>query len=998
MASREPIDYLLEALEDDSEDEITDVSEIVTVSANNRSSHQSTPISSPNHLSKLGVKNLSSSSLKKRQKKSTNCKFCIRFKFSREQLEQHFKDSETCCLLYMRQEKVNTIDGIFLKIYKCMSCETKGNFQLKRHLDQNIRCMRFFQNRFKCQDWNEIKSYIIRVTRSSYPSRSVAKRRLDNAMISSKKKDGKTIIDGLNSFQKDTSLANWRLCVICSQFFLNSGAIEIEKEDKKYAELKLENKPELTRMSKFWICRLCNSTSTINSERKYCQSIMKNVIINGVKLLIPCENEQNNEIDLDMKTSILIPKNCLAVKKKPENYPLYMYIISDHTNKSISTHYQSRLSKFYHRKSNSETFEGIILNNESRQLSSVIPIIDDSCIRQSDSWKNKKRNSIFSCFEQFGQIAIAFNFDIKLDNIQTIATLLISAGRVVTMEYIGNKNNEFELKYYLHNHNDNIPCDETCSVNELVNLDVPLRIKCIPTYLTHVFQKQNAFIEHFVKNKSFAFTSEDYNVFIDFHQDGRARLNGILWPIQFEQFNSDLSKNSLTGEEIETENFIAYIEKYILATTNVLNISNQLGITHEEALIIHRLAIKNQIKSNGNETLFMPSFECLLTKKPEYAARENLYKADEFLEIQKELLMKVSNDEKFNLTVLEWFNLISKSCKFILLHNDSFLQVNFMEKEIIFKFEDRLSEYIEKYGFFIGLHHYCLSCNDIENKIILKRTMVLDCFTVPYNDSILKAFNDEVNIVPINGIIDWWEFEDKFQPNYANLEKSEISTLLKSHKPVPLTEFFSLSDPNKIKDVFSTPIEFVSAYMERKTILRKVTVRNDESYSFPGKGHFEVLSSNILRHHGRINGRNLLLVESILWYDVLTKKQGLEVYQLYKDKIEKIPVGNIIGIYNTALPTYIISSNNRVMKLRKIRKVLKIPNFQHGSKEFKFCKILLYYPLAPNVEIDTERIGNCNFVIQIKFHFMMEQDGVLLSQAWIRFSKDDLRRDILSDR
>ena len=145
--------------------------------------------------------------------------------------------------------------------------------------------------------------------------------------------------------------------------------------------------------------------------------------------------------------------------------------------------------------------------------------------------------------------------------------------------------------------------------------------------------------------------------------------------------------------------------------------------------------------------------------------------------------------------------------------------------------------------------------------------------------------------------------------------------------------------------------------MTRKTIFKKISVRNDESYQYPGKGHFEALSSNILRHCTRMNGKDLLLVETVLWYDPLSKKESLELFQLYKDKIDKIPSGDVVGISNTAMPTYILCQNNKAMKLRKVRKVLKVPHFHPGSKEYKFSKVMLFYPLAPGIEIDQDRLG-----------------------------------------
>ena len=229
MAGRTHLDDLLELLRTQSQGHNISVRSTSTISDDNNISENNDTLciqnepKTPEQLSKLVIKNLSSSSLKKRQIKATNCKYCSRFKFSREQLEMHLKESDTCYLLYLRQEKVNCIDGLLLKLFRCMSCEAQGKFQLKKHVDQNKKCLRFFQERFKCQNWNEVKAYIIKVLRPSHSSRSSCKRRLENSMLIAKKKNSITVTQGLNKFRKDVSLANYRLCVSCDQFFLNSG-------------------------------------------------------------------------------------------------------------------------------------------------------------------------------------------------------------------------------------------------------------------------------------------------------------------------------------------------------------------------------------------------------------------------------------------------------------------------------------------------------------------------------------------------------------------------------------------------------------------------------------------------------------------------------------------------------------------------------------------------------------------------------------------------------
>ena len=234
MTDKTPLDYLVEFLDTPSSNDNSSIRGTNNVSTENYANEDYDRPNgingpkTPEQLSKLAIKNLSSSSLKKRQIKASNCKYCSRFQFSREQVETHLKQSETCFLLYLRHEKLNCMDGLLLKLFRCMGCGAQGSFQLKKHVEQNEKCLNYFKNRFQCQNWTDIRTYIIKVLRPSNPSRSSCKRKLENS-LSSKKKDSVTVTQALNNFRKDVSLANYRLCVSCDQFFLNSGKYDFDK-------------------------------------------------------------------------------------------------------------------------------------------------------------------------------------------------------------------------------------------------------------------------------------------------------------------------------------------------------------------------------------------------------------------------------------------------------------------------------------------------------------------------------------------------------------------------------------------------------------------------------------------------------------------------------------------------------------------------------------------------------------------------------------------------
>ena len=93
-------------------------------------------------------------------------------------------------------------------------------------------------------------------------------------------------------------------------------------------------------------------------------------------------------------------------------------------------------------------------------------------------------------------------------------------------------------------------------------------------------------------------------------------------------------------------------------------------------------------------------------------------------------------------------------------------------------------------------------------------------------------------------------------------------------------------------------------------------------------------------------------------YDVMIQKDAKDILELYKEKLNKIPNGSIPGICLPYLPMYIISDNDQVSRLRRGMKVLQIPDFNPLSKEDKYSKTILYFPLRRGEDIDTERIDD----------------------------------------
>ena len=232
-----------------------------------------------------------------------------------------------------------------------------------------MSCFQFFQTRLKVKDWKEIKAKIISLHRLSFACRSRATVRQLNEAYRKKKKDSKTVTQALNEFTMTTSLANYRLCVQCEQYFLNSSAIEVKTTDPQYAELNLIEKESMKIMNSFWLCLVCKSSSKKHTQSE-ATSIMKLIEVDGKRIWYPSSevNDENMEINID--DLVLFPKR-ITEGKYEKNWSVKLYNNQEITNKFISTLYKIRVERFAARKIFADLYNGEILQQNNKKLQSI---------------------------------------------------------------------------------------------------------------------------------------------------------------------------------------------------------------------------------------------------------------------------------------------------------------------------------------------------------------------------------------------------------------------------------------------------------------------------------------------------------------------------------------------------------------------------------------------------------------------------------------------------
>ena len=535
----------------------------------------------------------------------------------------------------------------------------------------------------------------------------------------------------------------------------------------------------------------------------------------------------------------------------------------------------------------------------------------------------------------------------------------------ITVSFLGDQNYDLQTKYFLHDHNSDSECNPSCRPADLEELlqDPRARNKSLsqkfnPVFIASVYQKLHFFVELLVKSPSFDLHSEEYSFDVEFG-DNDAKISGYLWPKACVDFSKLKSESSLLGTSSEEgqADLLSFLTRTLLTTVDPVVMKQKLKMTEEEATDLVDLIKKEQLDFNAKSPV-LPSLETSFKYLPSGDASLNRRGSENLLNAVKEDLMNLPQDEKESLTVIDWLQVLLSNTEVEV--SDESISITIKSEVINFKLEERLKRLIDKFGQTLGLYQYCVTCATHrwnEDKVVMQKMDIIECFVHTYNPALLRALRTRVKVNQLCGVIDV-EIQSRVEDEH--LEEVEES-LRKSHNLVSTLQLYSLMDSNKIKEVNSSPIEFVNCKSDQPVHFRRIPEKNDNCFELQDEGKFfELLGSNIIRHRLRMNGRDLILAELSIMYEYIGKSQSAELYDVYKNKLSKIPKSDTPSIIDNqnVLPTLILCQNEQVMKLRKQPKVLSFPAFSEESDDFKLCKVMLFYPTMPGAVITKEEVSN----------------------------------------
>ena len=783
-------------------------------------------------------------------------------------------------------------------------------------------------------------------------------------------KRAKTISESLTEFKEKVSFGNYRLCVQCRANFRAYGARPIHSDEELYGRLKLSEKLGLRRFQSFFICSKCDEAPPEEVDSIVKPSLGEKMANETVLFFPTSEVSEEEDKEIELKCiKILFPTaiNALWTGAKLENKikssVRNMYKIKPVQRSIVENLYHCELMK-YKIENDSQLYCGNIKEKGRLKATGIKQLVSDAKITGSSELFKRNAAGMKHRQEQWGHVHITFKMDLPRTCNEVIATCLVQKGIPITIQKNGLNDGDFDIMYMVHmDHMSDTDCSENCQ--NKVSLETylernPLDIgnAYIGTYVSSCHEKILAFVKSIVQAPASGVSSQKYHMYMVFDEKGMASIVGSIWPDKLQNVNEEIADKE--GKDVDEEDIVSFVNNNIFCTGDKNILRSYLDISETEAETLGNLVVKNQVHICNGEvdcnycsSLPLPSLETMIKGK---CSEDNYLSSEKFIEIIRNRLKKLQLEQMKKLKTSTWLRSIWEDVEADISDDYDTFTVSFMEEDVTisFKIEERFEDYLEKYNGepYTAAYQYALSCYGQSGGsfVIYQRLWVIDCLIKPFNPLFLKANNFSCEVQIVNHT---WLFDQFFLPRFS---ENVDSKFLFNHRVVSCEEALALADPLIKKVYTSSKDEFVNAKENRKVSFAKAGKDDHEVYTLEGvEGGFKLLGSAISRHFDRKDLRDgLLLAETSMWYDFIGKEKSLEVSETYSNI--PIPESDTRTICSDGkLPEYILCNNGDVLKKRKERKILIVPQ-TNTLREFMFCKCMLFLPIQSEDALQADNL------------------------------------------
>ena len=461
------------------------------------------------------------------------------------------------------------------------------------------------------------------------------------------------------------------------------------------------------------------------------------------------------------------------------------------------------------------------------------------------------------------------------------------------------------------------------------------------TFLSSVDQKLSSVISNILKSPSM--NIDNYHLYCEVKAT-EVVVKGVMWPKFFEKWNL-LNCEPENGNEKDIRlATVESLKSFLCTSSNYSVLKSKLNLDSNELRSLQELIKKFQVHVCEDsaclkcKTVQLPSLESFHTQED---IAENVLTSKRFLCMMKSKLHSLSIEDKMELSTLDW---LQEELNFF---ESELLDANWRLKreneEFSFKLSAPLARLIQKYDFCppIAAYQYSLQygvARNEENQIVLKQVDLLESYTSMFNPLLLKAVNGPIKLRILQTLPELRSMVD-IHENYQDFPVEEMS-----HTKISLGEVLNLIDSNKLNVKTSVKTEFVYTSPEVRLLMKKVTKGTENTFQMVGDSNFyEIQETFLTRYFKKQNGHQLLFAEFVVFFDFLGTEASKPKYEAFNTREDKIEKSDTQCIKETdKIPSLILISNGDVMSKRMQPKVLKVPEYEEESFDFKYTQVLLY--------------------------------------------------------
>ena len=930
-------------------------------------------------------RHLASPSARLRCSKRENCFFCKR-QLEGKDLLNHLQTKETCRTQYCILYKVDSTDEIMNRIYSCISCFQTNRVRrinFKNHIKKNKKCYEHYCRKYELDSIDSVCRMVSRVKRRFLPSRTKSARRLENKRYEEKIRNFKTQADSYNDYKNSILFSNYKHCCKCKSNYNEYSAKEIKEDEEMFEDLELD-KPEnkqLRRNEKYFICNSCRADDSGNQNIALGGTIVKLCeVVNEADVLLYPSSDSHCALDSILEKNhvkVMFPNkikatDCIPEHKNPKSRSSDVHKIYKTDmlkNENIASAYENELHKYQVLTERSNMFTADFIDFENKKLMKVEKLVMDINIPGSLNWLNKQKTEMRFWKDLYGALFLTVEINLPKDTLENVATSLGQEGYVITVEKTESASGEIKHNYLVHvDHKSSEDCSFDRCLNK-VTLSAfieshgfdwqTLGNKYLGTHVSSAHQKLKAFAKHIIQAPNSGIYGENFKTNLVFDLDGEARIVALIWPKEIEEINLSIASNY--GKLMLKADLIDFVQRNISVSSDTIILKSTYGYSEKEAEELAEIVRRHQqhICDEGMDCQLclkveLPSLETIVT---EFCPDINEANSKKLIQLWKASLLQLSLEEKENCSTFEWLGRLTGDMIGEMDEDQEHLKLMYDDQEYIFEVEENVLNFIDKYSSspMTGIYHYILSCSvgSNEGNIILKRLKIQDCFTCPFNPLLLKASGAKINVHIGKSLYLAEKLISRLDKGVSQQGAIKNSNVLFSHSEISFAEATSLFDKTKSRIQNSATASYVNAKSKRLVCFKKDKQESTNTFKLQNSSETYTMMKNIIsRHFSRLNGRKLVLAETVSWYTFAGEEKSKEIYDLFKDAMGKIPLSEVECIAGKGeyLPTFLICKDGDVLKKFSKRRVLTYPK-PGSSYEMMYSRLLLFYPLEAEAEL-----------------------------------------------